>query len=51
MTKKKYTYSEHGIISDSVGSWSFDNYFDRNVIIFGVNNSSSSHFDNRKNFK
>ena len=34
---------------DSAGSWSFDNDFVRNGIIFGVDNSSSSHSDNRKN--
>ena len=31
------------------GSWSFVNGFARNVIIFGVDNTSSSHYDNRKN--
>ena len=34
---------------DSAGSWSFDNDFTGNVIIFSVDNSSSSHSDNRKN--
>ena len=29
--------------------WSFGNDCARNVIIFGVDNSSSSHADNRKN--
>ena len=33
----------------ATGSWSFDNEFARNVIIFGVDSSSSSHSDNRKN--
>ena len=33
----------------SAGSWSFDNDFTRNIIIFGVDNSSSSHSDNRIN--
>ena len=32
----------------SAGSQSFDNDFARNVIIFGVDNSSSSHADNCK---
>ena len=36
------------ITFDSAGSWSFDNDTARNVIIFGVDNSSSSHADNRK---
>ena len=49
--KEKYVYSGYGngITFDSGGSWSFDNGFVRNVIIFGVDNSSSSHADNRKN--
>lgn len=29
--------------------WSFDNGFARNVVIFGVNNSSPSHADNQTN--
>ena len=29
--------------------WRFSNYFTRNVVIFGVDNSSSSHSDNQKN--
>ena len=47
--KEKYVYSGYGKTFDSAGLWSFDNDFARNVIIFGVNNSSSSHSDNRKN--
>ena len=31
-----------------MGLWSFDNGFTRNVIIFGADNSSSFHSDNRK---
>ena len=38
--KEKYVYSGYGITFDSTGSWSFDNEFSRNVIIFGVDNSS-----------
>ena len=34
---------------DGVGSWSFGNYFARNVVIFGVNNISLIHTDNHKN--
>ena len=37
------------IVFDGGGSWSFGNDFVRNVIIFGVDNSSSSHTDNHKN--
>ena len=47
--KEKYVYSGQGITLDSAGSWSFDNDYTRNVLIFGVDNSSSSHADNRKN--
>ena len=47
--KEKYVYSGYGITFDSALSWSFDNEFARNIIIFGVDNSSSSHSDNRKN--
>ena len=41
-------YSGYGITFGSAGSWSFGNDFARNVVIFGVDNSSSSH-DNRNN--
>ena len=47
--KEKYLYSGYGITFDSAGSWSFDNDVARNVMIFVVNNSSSSHADRRKN--
>ena len=47
--KEKYAYSGYRITFDSAGSLSCDNEFARNVIIFGVNNSSSSHSVNRKN--
>ena len=42
-------YSGYGITFDSASSWSFDNDTNKNVIIFGVDNSSSSHADNWKN--
>ena len=47
--KERYVYSRHRKTFDSAGSWSFDNDIARNVIIFGVDNSSLSHADNRKN--
>ena len=47
--KEKYVYSGYGITFDSAGKWSFDNGTARNVIITGVDNSSSSHSDNCKN--
>ena len=34
---------------DGEGLWSFANDFVRNIVIFGVDNSSSSHTDNQKN--
>ena len=47
--KEKYVYSGYGITFNSAASWSFDNNFARNVIIFDVDNSSSFHSDNCKN--
>ena len=47
--KEKYVYRGYGITFDSGSSWSFDDEFARNVVIFGVDNSSSSHSDKRKN--
>ena len=38
-------HSGYGITFDGKGSWSFNDEFARNVIIFGVDNSSSSHTD------
>ena len=49
MIKKKYVYSRYGVTFDRAGLWSFDNDFARNVIIFGVENSSSSYSDSGKN--
>ena len=34
---------------DGAGSWNFGDDFARNVVICGVDNSSSSHADNCKN--
>ena len=42
-------YSGYGIVFDSSDSWSFNNDTPRNVIIFYVNDNSSSHADNCKN--
>ena len=47
--REVYLYSGYRITFDSAGSWSFHHEFARNVIIFGVDNSSSSHSHNRKN--
>ena len=46
--KEKYVYSDYGTTFDSLGSWSFDSDTARNVIIFGVDNTSSSHGENCK---
>ena len=48
--KSKFTYNGRGIAFDGKKSYqSFDNNTARNVVIFGVDNSSSSHIDNPKN--
>ena len=47
--EEKYVYSGYRIAFDSASSWSFNNGTARNVITFGVDNSSSFHDDNRKN--
>ena len=47
--KEKWIYSGYGITFHGTGTKSFNNYFARNVINFGVDNSSSSHADNQKN--
>ena len=47
--KEKYVYSGYGITFDSACWWSFDNETAKNVIIFSVDNSSSSHSGSRKN--
>ena len=48
-TEVNLTYNGRGIAYDGEGSWSFGNGFARNIIIFGVDNSSSYHTDNGKN--
>ena len=42
-------YSGCGMRFGGAGSWSFDNDTARNVLIFGVDNRSSSYVENRKN--
>ena len=42
-------YSGYGVTFDSAGSWSINNDTAKNVIIFGVDNSSLSYTDNCKN--
>ena len=42
-------HSGFGIAFDGKIMWSFGSDYERNAIIFGVDNSSSSHADNHKN--
>ena len=44
----QYKYSEYGIRFDRKGFFSLGNEIGRNVIIFGVDMSSSPHLDNKK---
>ena len=46
--KTKFAYNGQGIAFDGQGMQSFGNYFIRNVINFGVDNTSSSRTDNQK---
>ena len=46
--KSIFTYNDQGIAFDRKGFWSFDNGMARNIVIFGVDNSSSPHTDNPK---
>ena len=47
--KSKLLYSGYRVAFDQKGCWSFGNGLLRNVVIFRVDNNSSSHSDNRKN--
>ena len=47
--KEKWVYSGYGIASDWASLWNFGNAVGKNIIIFCVDNSSSSHADNLKN--
>ena len=42
-------YSSYGIWFDGKGSWSLNNDSAANFVIFGVDNTSTSHADNQKN--
>ena len=42
--------SGYGIAFDRTGSWSFSNDLARNIVIFGVDRSSSSHTNRKNNF-
>ena len=47
--KGKWVYSGYGTAFDGAGSWNFGNDVARNIVTLGVDNSSSSYTDNRKN--
>ena len=47
--KIKYDYSGYKVAFNGAGSWSFDNNFPRNEVIFGADNNSSAHKGNLKN--
>ena len=47
--KDKWVYNSYEIAFDGKGWWSFGNDFAKNVAIFSVSNSSSSHSNNRNN--
>ena len=46
--KRKFTYIRRGVVFDRKGMLSFDNSTDRNIVIFGTDDTSSSHTDNQK---
>ena len=46
--KEKYMYGGYGIAFEGKDKWSFGNDYARNGVIFGVDNSSSSHNEKKK---
>ena len=46
--KIKIAYNGRGLAFDRKVSWSFGDNVSRNVLVFVVDNSSSSHIDNQK---
>lgn len=47
--KEKQLYSGYGIAYHGAGLQNFDNDFAKNVLIFGIDNSSSAHTHKYKN--
>ena len=45
----KCLHCGYGLKFDGAGSWNFGNDFARNVVIFDIDDSSSSHTDEREN--
>ena len=48
--REKYVHSGYRIAFEGKSLWSFSDDFARNVIIFGIDNSSLSYTDNLKNY-
>ena len=42
--RSKFNYNGQDIVFDGEGSWIFDNYFARSVVVFGVDNRSPSQY-------
>ena len=47
--KSKFIYNSRGIAFDGAGKCNSCNDYARNAVIFGVDNTSPSHVNNRKN--
>ena len=47
--KSKYIYNGRGRAFDGAGKWNSCNDYARDAVTFGVDNTSSSHANNRKN--
>ena len=47
--KEKWVYSDYAIAFAGANSWRCGNDYAKNIAIYGFDNSSSSHADNRKN--
>ena len=45
----KAKYESKDMVFDGTIVWEFDNSFDRNTIIFGLDNSNSRHVENQIN--
>ena len=48
-TKCEFTYNGHGMAFHGSGMWNFGDGFTRNIVICVVDNSLTSHADNKRN--
>ena len=48
--KGYFMYGGYGIVFNAAGEWGFNNDLAKTIIIFDVDNSSSSHTDNQKTY-